>query len=399
MRRTGNNRRSGPPVVLIGLDTIVGLQTARTLHAHGIRVVAIAADRRHYCAVTRTVDEMIEAPTAGPGLLVALEALAARLPSGSPLLPCRDPSVRTISEHRHELGHFEIRLPDHEVLIDLADKSRFAALAAGTGLHVPRSVTFEPGADVDSLVAALRFPLFVKPVERDDRWQDSGQEKAFEVADLAGLHDVLRVATRHAERFIIQERIPGPVTVQFTSNSVFGEDGAHLGTFTSQKLRQWPEATGSGCAGRAAIDSELRDLAVEFFTSVGMRGLAYLEAKRDERDGRLVMIEANIGRPTGRSALADRLGVDLLRAWYEDATGVAVEPVVEQPPSDATWVFLRADLQAGHRQWRRGELSLRDWFGTYRRARSYAVLGARDLRPVVADIRRVGRRRAARHEL
>jgi D-aspartate ligase len=60
------------PAVVAALDCITGLQTARILAARGVPVIGVAADRRHFCARTRVVRRVIEAPTAGEGLVGAL---------------------------------------------------------------------------------------------------------------------------------------------------------------------------------------------------------------------------------------------------------------------------------------------------------------------------------------
>ena len=61
------------PAVVVALDCITGLQTARILAARGIPVVGLAADRRHFCARTRVVREVIEGPTSGDGLVAELK--------------------------------------------------------------------------------------------------------------------------------------------------------------------------------------------------------------------------------------------------------------------------------------------------------------------------------------
>ncbi|HKZ01966.1 MAG TPA: hypothetical protein VJ180_06995, partial [Pyrinomonadaceae bacterium] len=54
------------------------------------------------------------------------------------------------------------------------------------------------------------------------------------------------------------------------------------------------------------------------FQSVNYRGLGYVEMKRDVNTGKHFIIEPNIGRPTGRSAIAEAGGVAMLYAAYCD---------------------------------------------------------------------------------
>lgn len=387
-------RGGGPPAVIVGLDTIVGLQTARVLSRSGVTVIGIADDPKHYCARTNTVERVIPAPTSGAALLDALDGLGRRLPDGTPLLPCRDPSMRTISAARDELGPFRTLLPDHDVVLALSDKARFAGVAAELRLRVPAAVTIGPGDDPVAATEGLRHPLIVKPVFRDERWEQRSGAKAHVVTSPSELVSVMAVARRSGECFVVQEMIPGPIEAHRTCNLLFDADGGVVGTFTSAKIRQWPELTGTGSSGRAVVDPAMTELAVRLFSAMGARGLLYLEAKRDERDGELVLIEANVGRPTGRGALADHLGIPLLRGWYDEIVG-APRPheLPEQGDAEGMWTLIRSDVQAGFAQWRRGELGLRSWAASYRHHVLDAVWDRRDPVPFARDLTRAVRKR------
>ena len=79
-RRPALRADEPPPAVIVGLDCITGLQTARLLDARGIPIVGVVADRRHFCARTRIPRLIVEAELRGPALVEALERLADRLP-------------------------------------------------------------------------------------------------------------------------------------------------------------------------------------------------------------------------------------------------------------------------------------------------------------------------------
>ena len=65
-----------PPAIVVGLDNITGLQTARILDARGVGVVGIAADLRHFGSRTNACAHVIESPLSGEPLISALLALA-----------------------------------------------------------------------------------------------------------------------------------------------------------------------------------------------------------------------------------------------------------------------------------------------------------------------------------
>ena len=379
---------TSPPAVVIGLDTIVGLQTARVLAAHDVPVIGIADDPTSYCARPRAAGRVIAAPTAGDGLVEALLGLVTALDEAPVLFPCRDPSVLTVSAHRDQLSPAGVLLPEHTVLESLSDKSTFAAHATAAGLRVPATWAVHDEVTLAEAAGSVPYPAILKPSFRDDRWQDSGRAKGFVVEAAAALERAYRSACASADRFVVQEWIAGPRTGQYTCNALFGRDGAVRGTFVSRKVRQWPLDTGVGSMGVGIVDREIEDLTVRLFTSVGFVGLAYLELKRDPRGGAPVAIEPNVGRPTGRSALADHSGVDLLYGMYREVIGHPLPDIGEQPATTATWVHLRADIQAGLAEVRQGDTSVRRWLRSYRRPLVEAVWSRSDPEPMIRDVLR-----------
>ena len=76
------------PAVVIGLDCITGLQTARILAARRVPVIGIASDPQHFACRTRVCERRIAADTHGPGLIETLEILAQTLSEPAVLYPC-----------------------------------------------------------------------------------------------------------------------------------------------------------------------------------------------------------------------------------------------------------------------------------------------------------------------
>ena len=75
----------------------------------------------------------------------------------------------------------------------------------------------------------------------------------------------------------------------------------------------------ASCGRSQSRDDVVLRETVRLFKSVNYRGLGYVELKRDERSGEYYIMEPNIGRPTGRSAIAEAGGVELLYTMYCDA--------------------------------------------------------------------------------
>jgi predicted ATP-grasp superfamily ATP-dependent carboligase len=385
---------SRPFAVVVGLGCITGLQTARILKSRGVRVVGVADDRKHFCCRTRAVEHVIEA--SDEGLVVALERLGERLPERAVLFPCTDKSVRLISRHRTELeGLYHIVLPDPDTVDLLLDKAAFHEYAAARGYRVPLTRVVADGATAQEAAEALTFPCSVKPAVKTPRWEEVAPAKAFRVTspdELVALCDRLRA---WAPVLVAQEWVQGDESNLFSCNCYFDRDSAPLVTFVARKLRQWPLDVGTSSLGEECRDDTVLEVTVKLFEELGLQGLGYLELKRDERSGELVIIEPNVGRPTGRSAIAEAGGVELLYTAYCDAAGLPLPSERVQRFRGAKWIYWRADTQAAIIRWRRGELTLRDWRRSIRGPKYEAVLSWKDPIPFVLDGWQTSRKLAA----
>ncbi len=154
----------GPPVVIVGLASVVGLQTARLFAARGVRVIGIAGSLRHFAARTRVCDRIIEADVHTMAFLDALEALGPQLPSRAVVVPCTDQAVLITAKHRDRLAPwYDVSLSPYDVMHQLADKGRFAQLADELGMETLRIRVLRSAADAELAAADLRFPVVLKP--------------------------------------------------------------------------------------------------------------------------------------------------------------------------------------------------------------------------------------------
>lgn len=401
--------RGRPAAVVVGSDCITGLQATRLLAARGIPVIGIAANPRHFCARTRAADRQIAAPTSGPGLLAALETLAKELPEPGTafLLPCTDLAVLTISEARDSLPDvYRFVLADHDLLVRLVDKVGFAELAAEHELPIPRTVIVRSREDIVLAAETLTFPVVIKPPLKTPEWFAGTRAKAIRAADPTELLAVAEQALAWSDTLVAQSWIEGGEDRLISCNAYFDGAGRPQAAFMAGKIRQWPLETGTASLSEEVRDDEALDVAIRLFSSVGYRGLAYLEIKRDAETGAIGIIEPNLGRPTGRSALAEHGGVELLMTAYADALDLPLPTKRTQTYRGARWIYWRHDLQASAvRMWRK-ELGVRAWIRSLRGGPVEAVGSLRDPLPFLLDnagairsafravVHRVGRRPA-----
>ncbi len=376
-----------PHAVVIGLDCITGLQTARILARRNIPVLGIVKDRTHFCSRTRVCERIVYANTASAELIEVLEHLGPQLDEKAVLYPCTDASVLLVSRHRARLdSRFHIALPRPDVVETLIDKARFYTYANKHELPIPKTIFLRNREEAADAAEILTFPCVVKPPVKTSSWQAQADAKVYKVSgsgEFLALYD--RVAG-WTDLLLVQEWIEGGEDSLYSCNCYFDKAGQALATFVARKLRQWPPHTGTSSLGEECRNDVVLEETVRLFRDVDFRGLGYLEMKRDRRTGRHLMIEANIGRPTGRSAIAEAGGVELLFAMYCDLVGLPLPQGLEQRYSGVKWIYWRVDLQAAVLGWWRGELTATQWWRSVRGRKMEAVFSWTDPLPFLLDV-------------
>lgn len=376
-----------PAAVVVGLDNLTGLQTARILRARGIPVVGIASDRSHWAARTNACIDIVESPLTGDELVSCLLRVGDQLGQGSVLVPCTDQSVATLSLRRRELqGRFILSLAPHAVVELLMDKTTFARHARAVGLPVPRTEILTSRADTVAIAPLLTYPCIVKPALKSATWTSRTKAKGIAVQDQDDLLYTYDEVSAWTPELIVQEWVVGPEEGLVSCNAYFGEGGQPLATFVARKVRQWPPEIGISASGEECRNDKVLETALRLFGGLDYRGLAYLEMKRDGRSGRMVIIEPNVGRPTGRSAIAEAGGVELLYTAYCDAVGLPLPSAREQRYAGAKWLDLRHDLQAAVVAHRKGTITVREWLRSLRGPKAHAVWSRQDPAPFVVDV-------------
>ncbi len=388
MRATASPpRNTPPPALVVGLDCLTGLQTARILAGHGVPVIALAKNRQHYCARTRVCQQIIETDTGTEAFIQTLEELGPTLPQRAVLFPCTDSSVWLISRHRARLAPwYYIALPRAEILELLMDKIGFYEFAQQANLPIPRTFLLKNRAAAEQAAAQLTYPCILKPPLKTRTWEQHTKAKVYKVASAAEFLTLYDQCCQWTEVLMAQEWIEGTDASLYSCNCYFNVTSQPLVTFIARKLRQWPPETGTSCLGEECQNDFVLRESLRLFQEAGYYGLGYVEMKRDERTGQHFIIEPNIGRPTGRSAIAEAGGVALLYTMYCDCVGWPLPANREQAYGGVKWLDLRRDFQSALHYWRRGELSLGDWWRSWQGPKGHAVFSWTDPAPFWHDL-------------
>jgi predicted ATP-grasp superfamily ATP-dependent carboligase len=221
---------------------------------------------------------------------------------------------------------------------------------------------------------------------KTNRWRSQGLPKAYKVTDVGELMELYDRVGHFSKTFILQEWIEGVDSDLYSCNCYYSRTNDPLVTFVAKKVRQWPPHTGTSSLGLEVRDDNVLETTLDLFRGIGYRGLGYVEMKRDRRNGRYYIIEPNIGRPTGRSAIAEAGDVALLYTMYCDVLERPLPENRQQQYRQARWIYWRHDFQSAFYYWRRGELTLGSWLRSWIGPKACAVFSWRDPAPFVADL-------------
>lgn len=375
------------PAIVVGLDSLPGLQSARILARHHIPVIAIARSPKHYACKTRLCQEILYCNTQTEELIDFLAKLGRSLRHQGILYPCTDMSVLLISRHRDQLcPWFQLLLPDPITLETLMDKDAFHRYAQGAGMAVPVSFTIGSVQEAEEVMETASFPVIVKPLLRTLQWTSHSPKKVFKIENRESFLPTVTQCLEWSDRLVVQQFLEGPDSNLFSVNCYFDRDANPLVTFVARKLRQWPPEAGISCLGVECRNDDVLHAALAFFGRCRLRGLGYLEFKYDERTRKHYLLEANIGRPTVRSAIAEGGGVELLFTMCCDLAGLPLPEARRQSYKGVKWINLHHDLRSAWHYYKQGQLSLRDWYASVTGPKVHAVFALDDPLPFLYDV-------------
>ncbi len=382
-----------PYAIVIGLDTLNGIQTVRILARHKIPIIAIAKDPSHHGCRTRLCERIIFTDTAAQGLIETLVALGPELSQRAVLYPCVDMCVMLVSRHRAELAPwYHVVLPEQDVIDTLMNKLDFYAYAQKHDFPIPQTRFLNSREDAERAAAELTFPCVLKPpISAIPAWEKNSKLKAYKLNGVEELLHYFEQSKAWARDLIVQEWVEGPDTNLYSCNCYFNAQFEPLVTFVARKIRQWPPVTGESCLGEEVRDDAVLSETLRLFRTSHLYGLGYVEIKRSARSGKYFIIEPNIGRPTGRSPIAEAGGVELLYTMYCDTLNLPLPEHREQRYTGVKWLDLRRDTQSALYHVREGDLTLKGWWQSLQGKKAHALFAWNDLGPFFGDLVRAMR--------
>jgi D-aspartate ligase len=376
------------PALLLG-GGVVALSVARGLSRFGIPVIALG-HRDDQLRRSRAREQFVDTG-AGTGVQQRWLSYLEDGPRSGVVLPCCDDGLELLARNRQrliELGYAPMEAND-EILLAILDKWRTAELARAAGVDVPRTAVVERDSSIDSELDGFSFPCALKPRQSHLFAHHFGLRKKLIVVDSRGELEAELASLPEGLEMIATEIVPGPDRY-CSYYSYIDERGEPLFHYTKQKLRQFPAHFGLGTLHRSDWNPIVAEAGLRFCQGAGVRGLANVEFKRDERDGRLKLIECN-HRLTAADALQRACGLELGLLAYRRALGLPATPPGEYRRGVCLWSPVE-DVRALSEYRRTRELSVARWLRSLAAPLRFPVFNLADPLPwLIATARLLGK--------
>jgi predicted ATP-grasp superfamily ATP-dependent carboligase len=299
------------------------------------------------------------------------------------LIASADQFVTAISKHADILRSHYIFSTGMTLHGALAEKRTQYRLAREHGMPMPRTECVASLEEVQAFGRSAAFPCVIKP-NHFREWHRLPVEhplsfqKVAVVNDATQLCETYKLVSAVTPEVILQEVIQGDDSAKSVYVSCYDSQSRRIANAMFRELRCDPMWFGPASVTEPFVDQEVDRICDSFLKSIGYSGLCEIEVKRDTRDGRVKLIEAN-PRLTGGGDAAPYAGVDLCWLHYLDLIGRTAPPV---SPSGKHFrhIVLRSDARAVPAYLHAGATTWREVLRSYRGQKAYFDLDWRDWR-------------------
>ena len=383
------------PAIVTPLENM-SLDIIRTLGRRGIKVYGIDSDPNapakysKYCHFVRCPDPYKDG---GVPFLQFLIDFGKKLGSKAVIYPLKDHHVLLCSKERSNLEeYYEFVMPEEETLVSLATKDGLQNIAEKYNIPAPRTILINNNQQIESMIKDVNYPVILKPTE-STYWQNPQIDHVLRSGLLAGNAKVILcnnpielINSYHLiaaidHRLVVQEVIPGEDSRLVYFSFYFNRQSKPLGIFAGRKHRIIPTGFGSASYVRSIKDPVLEEIVLPLLASINYRGLGGIEFKKDPRDNQYKLIEFNT-RYGMWDGLGVKCGVDLAYIAYCDAINIPLDPVFSYR-ENIIWVDWQRDARAAIEYMRKGELTIGEWYHSFKGEKKWAVYSKEDWHPGV----------------
>jgi len=353
-----------PPAVVLGIDCLTGLQIARILWKKGVPVIGVAKDPNAAYCRTRAAVRIFSAAHFQDATQALLERLHDEFLATPVLMSATDDFVWWLDTHRDQIEPLAAFLiPPSETLALMADKSRFYRYAIENGLPLSDTRFVSSSAELSAAADEMSFPLLMKPARKTDEWMErSGGFKVLRVESADALLKTGRELLSVVDELILQRWVRGPDANMHSLYVCLDRSSAPLfESIVAKKLRQWPPDVGVGALALQVPGPDVVEAGLPLLRTLGYVGPGSFQFKQDEVTQKFYIIEMNTRTPLNYP-LCEACGIEANYIHYCAAAGLPLPETRTITRPGGKWICWKTDLPSGYAHWKRGDLSLGEWF-------------------------------------
>ncbi len=309
------------------------------------------------------------------------------------VIPTDDAAAIFLAEHGEALrGRFLFADPPAGLPRQLAGKQSLHRLCAELDFPSPRSCQPSSAAQAVAAAADFGYPVVAKLARP---WQSTSHQLSTQiVGNPADLTASWQQAEASGAGLMLQEYIPAAPGHDWFFHGYADSASVCKPACTGVKDRSYPAHAGLTSFGRCVPNAQLRAQVTGLLAQLSYRGIADLDLRLDDRDGRYKLLDFNPRLGAQFRLFTGPGGLDVVRAAYLDLTGQAVTGA--DPAPGRTFMVESYDPLTAVSYWRGGELRLRDYLAATRAVDETAWFAADDLRPFELMCMRMGWRMLSR---
>ncbi|UCG61156.1 MAG: hypothetical protein JSV52_12630 [Candidatus Zixiibacteriota bacterium] len=384
------NNSNLAPALVVGLE-VNGLGITRALARSKIPSIGFSTPSWHPSWWTNSCRLVSATAWTKEAVVEDLVRVGSALPKKAPILITKDETVMWVSEEREQLSrHYEINLPDDDVVNLLMDKQKFTELALAEGWPVPKTWFVNSREDLTSSLKEMVYPCILKPAVKNEEFRAKAPDKAWRVSSEKELIQVYEMVAQWEKEVVIQEWIEGGDDRVAYCLTYYNRDSRPLALYAGRKLRQWPIDCGVTALAEPAPKKwagDLIDLTDTIFRKVGYRGLGSIEYKMRLGSDEPVIMEPTVGRTNKQNEIAVVNGQNIPAIAYFDLIGSGYYPACTNL-KPVKLVDGWAEPRAAWLYFRDGRLSIPRWLADWRGKKRFMRLRLSDPGPYTALIYR-----------
>jgi predicted ATP-grasp superfamily ATP-dependent carboligase len=297
------------------------------------------------------------------------------------LIPTTDDGVVFVADHADALKE-QFMFPDQNAALvhSLCSKKEMYNLAKKFRVPTPEAAFPQSKEDVLRFLQNATFPIMMKPIYSWGSKQKLPSKAVLHTErELTEKYDAIE--DPEEPNLMLQEYVPGRDEDVWMFNGYFNQDSECLVGFTGRKIRQWPVYQGVTSLGICQRNEIVEKMTKEFMKAIRYRGILDIGYRYDARDNQYKVLDINPRIGATFRLFVDDNGMDVARALYLDMTG---QPITAGAvPNGRKWLVEDYDLASSFLYWLDGNLSLKQWIGSYHCVRETAFFALDDPLPLI----------------